>query len=50
MSEIKNYTMNFSFGRPQCGLNVLRTLASTEVHGFQRARSASSCRNVVVQA
>jgi hypothetical protein len=32
MSEIKNYTMNFSFGRPQCGLNVQCTLACTEVH------------------
>ncbi|MCE2990332.1 MAG: hypothetical protein ACK5UX_00220 [Burkholderiales bacterium] len=32
MSEIKNYTMNFSSGRSQCDLNVLRTLAFTEIH------------------
>ncbi len=32
MSEIKNYTMNFSSGRAQCALNVQSTLAFTEVH------------------
>lgn len=37
MSEIKNYTMNFSSGRPQCGLNLLRKLAFTEIHRLQCA-------------
>ena len=32
MSEIKNYTMNFSYGRP-AGLTCLRTLAFTEIPG-----------------
>ena len=32
MSEIKNYTLNFSFGRP-AGLTCLRKLASTEIQG-----------------
>jgi hypothetical protein len=32
MSEIKCAKMNFSFGRPQCGLNLLHKLAFTEVH------------------
>jgi len=32
MAEIKNYTMNFSCGRP-AGLTCLRKLASTEMHG-----------------
>lgn len=45
MSEIKNYTMNFSFGRLHCGLNVLRTLACTEIHRLQPALTMS--RSVV---
>jgi hypothetical protein len=49
MSEIKNYTMNFSSGRSLRGLNVLRTLAFTEVHGFQPAGGASSCIKSVVR-
>ncbi len=32
MNEIKNYTMNFSYGRSQCELNLLRKLAFTEIH------------------
>ena len=32
MSEIKNGTMNFSYGRSQCELNLLRKLAFTEIH------------------
>lgn len=32
MAEIKNYTMNFSCGRP-AGLTCLRKLAFTEMHG-----------------
>lgn len=32
MNEIKNYTMNFSCGRSQCELNLLRKLAFTEIH------------------
>jgi hypothetical protein len=32
MAEIKNYTMNFSCGRP-AGLTCSRKLASTEMHG-----------------
>jgi hypothetical protein len=35
MSEIKNYTMNFSSGRPQCGLNFLHKLAFSEIHRLQ---------------
>jgi len=31
MAEIKNYTMNFSCGRP-AGLTCSRKLASTEMH------------------
>jgi hypothetical protein len=37
MSEIKNYTMNFSSGRSLRDLNVLRTLAFTEIHRLQCA-------------
>ena len=32
MAEIKNYTMNFSYGRP-ADLTCLRKLAFTEMHG-----------------
>jgi hypothetical protein len=32
MAEIKNYTMNFSYGRP-AGLTCVRKLACTEIHG-----------------
>jgi hypothetical protein len=32
MNEIKNYTMNFSYGRSHCELNLLRKLAFTEIH------------------
>jgi len=35
MAEIRNYTMNFSFGRPiknPLGLTWLRQLACTEIH------------------
>ncbi len=32
MSEIKNYTLNFSYGRP-VGLTCLRKLAFTEIQG-----------------
>jgi hypothetical protein len=32
MAEIKNYTMNFSYGRP-VGLTCSRKLAFTEMHG-----------------
>jgi hypothetical protein len=35
MSEIMNYTMNFSSGRPQCERNVRCTLASSEIHRLQ---------------
>jgi hypothetical protein len=35
MSEIKNYTLNFSSGRPQCGLNLLHKLAFSEIHRLQ---------------
>jgi len=31
MAEIKNYTMNFSYGRP-AGLTCLRKSASAEMH------------------
>jgi hypothetical protein len=36
MNEIKNYTMNFSFGRSRRELNLLRKLASTEIHCVAR--------------
>jgi len=32
VNEIKNFTMNFSFGRSRCELNLLRKLACTEIH------------------
>jgi hypothetical protein len=32
VNEIKNYTMNFSFGRSHRELNLLRKLAFTEIH------------------
>ena len=32
MNEIKNYTMNFGYGRSQSKLNLLRKLASAEIH------------------
>lgn len=32
MAEIKNYTLNFSAGRP-AGLTCVRTLAFTEIQG-----------------
>lgn len=45
MFEIKNYTMNFSFGRPQrdpqLANPVLRTLAFTEVHRLYCAKAGS---------
>jgi len=37
MAEIKNYTMNFSFGRP-AGLTCMRKLACTEMHGESSLR------------
>ena len=40
MAEIKNYTMNFSCGRP-AGLTCLRKLASTEMHGERALNLAS---------
>gem|GEM_PF-3273024 len=33
MAEIRNYTMNFSSGRPT-GLTCSRKLAFTEIHGL----------------
>jgi hypothetical protein len=41
MSEIKNYTMNFSFGRPQCALNLLHKLAFSEIHRLQHVVGSS---------
>jgi hypothetical protein len=39
MSEIKNYKMNFSSGRPQCGPSLpnplLHKLAFSEIHRLQ---------------
>jgi len=32
MNEIKNYSMNFSYGRSRRELNLLRKLAFTEIH------------------
>jgi len=37
MAEIKNYTMNFSCGRP-AGLTCSRKLACTEMHGERALR------------
>ncbi len=33
MNEIKNYTMNFSFGRSLRSLDLLHKSACTETHG-----------------
>jgi hypothetical protein len=41
MAEIRNYTMNFSSGRPS-GLTCSRKSACTEMHGFQFAAIAMS--------
>jgi hypothetical protein len=35
MAEIKNYTLNFGYGRPLCGLNFANAkLACAEVQRF----------------
>lgn len=40
MAEIKNYTMNFGFGRP-AALTCLGKLASAEIHGERALNLAS---------
>jgi len=46
MAEIRNYTMNFSFGRPT-GFTCMRKLACTEIHRFPSATIAMSVNEVV---
>jgi hypothetical protein len=44
MAEIKNYTLNFGYGRAQCALNfALAKLAFTEIE------SSTSLRNVLIK-
>ena len=50
MNEIKNYTMNFSYGRSQCDLNLLRKLAFTEIHGSKLVAAIGSCSQFTVTA
>ena len=44
MAEIKNYTLNFGYGRAQCALNfALAKLAFTKIE------SSTSLRNVLIK-